>query len=145
MKLLLRTLALTRGMALRRQFKQVSAAIDGLVLAQRKELLQLTQREFSAAASSPLPHLYASKPTSPYAPFGTGVDLAMERLNSENPPLRLRGLALWLAVAYHETRESQQYSEFVELHKGIQRCVRMLKESVAGKQNQLPSEFAIVA
>jgi len=145
MKLLLRTLALTRSITLRRQLKQVTAAIDDLVIAQRKELLQLAQREFSAAAQSPMPHLYGSRPTSPYAPFGTGTELAMERMNSDNPPLRLRGIALWLAVGYHESREAQQYGEFVELHKNIQRVIRLLKESVAGKQNQLPPELAIVA
>lgn len=144
MKILLRAIALTRSFALKRQFAVVERVAHSLPLSQKRELLQLAQREFAQAAQAPLPHLYGSSTTTPYAPFGNGTDLAMERIKSDNQPLRLRGLALWLAIAYHETRDSQQYGEFANMHKAIQRTVRTLKDSVS-KRGDLPAELAIVA
>lgn len=144
MKILLRAIALTRSFALKRQFATVDRIVQSLPLMQKRELLQLAQREFAAAASAPVPHLYGSAQVTPYAPFGNGTDLALERIKSDNVPLRLRGLALWLAIAYHETRDAQQYKEFAAMHKNIQRCVRTMKESVT-RRNELPPELAIVA
>lgn len=144
MKILLRAIALTRSFSLRRQFAVVDRIAQNLPTAQKRELLQLAQREFAAAAQSPIPHLYGSARTTPYSPFGNGTELALERIKSDNVPLKLRGLALWLAVAYHETREAQQYKEFAALHRNIQRTVRIMKESIT-RRNELPAELAIVA
>jgi hypothetical protein len=144
MKILLRAIALTRSFALKRQFAVVERIAHSLPLSQKRELLQLAQREFAQAAQAPVPYLYGSAAITPYAPFGNGTELAMERIKSDNQPLRLRGLALWLAIAYHETRDAQQYGEFANLHKAIQRSVRTLKESIS-KRGDLPAELAIVA
>lgn len=144
MKLLLRAIALTRSFALKRQYAEVDRIAQDLPHAQKRELLQLAQREFAQAATSPLPHLYGSSQVKPYAPFGNGTELALERIRSDNQMLRLRGLALWYAIGYYETRNAQEYGEFATLHRNIQRSVRLLKESVA-KRGSLPAELAIVA
>jgi hypothetical protein len=43
--------------------------------------------------------------------------------------VKLRGIALWLTVAYHETKDSQ-YGEVQNLHRHLMRTLRVLKECV---------------
>ena len=48
---------------------------------------------------------------------------------------QLRGIALWLIVAYHETKDSP-FAEQQELHRQAMRALRALKEAVpAGDLN----------
>ena len=46
------------------------------------------------------------------------------------PQVRLRGIALWIAVAYHETREAS-FPEFADLHRDVLRVMRLIKENSA--------------
>jgi hypothetical protein len=63
-----------------------------------------------------------------YQPWGSGTDLGYSRVKSDNPQVKLRGIALWLTVAYHETKESK-YGEIQNLHRQLMRTLRILKES----------------
>lgn len=129
MKFVFRTLALARYLTLRGQLKELEKAIAGLSLDQKRALCALTQKEFANAGAYATPHLYASENPERYSPWGNGTAIALERIKSDNVPLRLRGIALWLAVAYHETRDVP-YSEMQDLHRAVMRAVRLLKESV---------------
>jgi len=130
MQILTRLIALTRGMQLRRQFKEIEKALEQLAPSSRKQLAALAMREFSAASKSEFPHLYATPPEAKYAPWGTGTALGLERMKSDSLQVRLRGLALWLTVSFHETKDSP-YAEQRELHRHVMRTLRTLKETAS--------------
>jgi hypothetical protein len=129
MKFVFRTLALARYLTLRNQLKDLEKAIGGLSLDQRRALYALSQKEFANAAASAVPHLYSSESPERYSPWGNGTAIALDRIKSDNLPLKLRGIALWLAVAYHETKDVP-YGEMQDMHRSVLRTVRLLKESV---------------
>jgi hypothetical protein len=129
MKVLFRTLALARYLTLRKQLKDLEKAIGSLSLDQRRALYQLSQKEFANAAACSVPHLYSSENPERYSPWGNGTTIALERIRSDNLPLKLRGIALWLAIAYHETKDVP-YSEMQDMHRAVMRTVRLLRESV---------------
>ena len=62
MQILTRLIALTRGMQLKRQFKEIEKALEQLAPNARRQLAAIAMREFSAAAKSEFPHLYATPP-----------------------------------------------------------------------------------
>ena len=129
MKIVFRTLALARYLTLRNQLKDLEKAIGHLSLDQRRALYALSQKEFANAAASAVPHLYSSENPERYSPWGNGTAIALDRIKSDNLPLKLRGIALWLAVAYHETKDVP-YGEMQDMHRNVLRTVRLLKESV---------------
>jgi hypothetical protein len=129
MKLLVRTLAMGRCFALKRQFKEIERVNADLAPLQRRELLGLVMRELNNAALAPIPHLYGSENVDRYAPWGNGTDIAMQRLKDENVQMKLRGLSLWLAVVYHETRGLG--GDFSMIEKNVMRLLRDLKDASA--------------
>jgi hypothetical protein len=129
MKLVIRTLAMGRCFALKRQMKEVERSIGELTALQRRELLGLVMRELNNAALAPVPHLYGSDNVDRYAPWGNGTDSAMKRLRDDNTPMKLRGISLWLAVVYHEVRGLG--GDFDSLEKSLMSVLRELKDSGA--------------
>ncbi len=128
MQILTRLIALTRGMQLKRQFKDIEKALEQLAPNARRQLAAIAMREFSAAAKTEFPHLYATPPDEKYAPWGTGTAIGFERLKSDSLQVRLRGLALWLIVSFHETKDSP-YADQREVHRQVMRMLRTLKEN----------------
>ena len=58
-------------------------------------------------------------------------------MKSDSLQVRLRGLALWLTVTFHETKDSP-YADQRELHRLVMRTLRTLKETVpASEMSQL--------
>ena len=133
MQLVTRVIALSRAIQLRRQLREVNKTLEQLTPAVRRQLAAIALREFNAAASSEFPHLYGTPPEDKYRAWGAGTEIGLERLQSENLQVRLRGVALWLTVAFHETKDSP-YAEQQELHKQVMRAMRSLKESVPADQ-----------
>ena len=67
-----------------------------------------------------------------------GLDLGFDRARSDNVQVRMRGIALWIALVYHETRNAEA-PESQELHRSILRVMRELKvfsSRVEGNGNQ---------
>ncbi|SFN57395.1 hypothetical protein [Dokdonella immobilis] len=133
MQLITRLIALTRGMQLRRQFKEIEKALEQLNPSARRQLAALAMREFSNAAKSEFPHLYATPPDEKYSPWGSGTSIGFERMKSDSLQVRMRGVALWLTVTFHETKDSP-YADQRELHRLVMRTLRTLKESVPAKE-----------
>jgi len=133
MAIVTRVIALSRAIQLRRQLRDVNKALEMLPPNIRRQLAAIAVREFNAAATSEFPHLYGTPRDDKYRPWGAGTDIALERLQSENLQVRLRGIALWITVAYHETKDSP-YSEQQDLHRQVLRAMRSLKESVPADQ-----------
>jgi len=116
-------------MQLRRQFRAVEKTLGDLPPTARRQLAAISLREFANAAKSEFPHLYATPPEEKYRPWGSGTDIGLERMRSDSLQVRLRGLALWLTVAYHETKDSP-FTEQQELHRQVMRAMRALKDSI---------------
>lgn len=129
MQLVTRIIALSRAVQLRRQFREINKALEELAPATRRQLAAIALREFANAAKSEFPHLYATPPDEKYRAWGSGSDIGLERLRSDNLQVRLRGVALWLTVVFHETKDSA-FGEQQELHRQVMRALRTLKETV---------------
>jgi hypothetical protein len=129
MQLVTRLIALSRAVQLRRQFREINKALEELAPATRRQLAAIALREFANAAKSEFPHLYATPPDEKYRAWGSGADIGLERLRSDNLQVRLRGVALWLTVVFHETKDSA-FGEQQELHRQVMRALRTLKETV---------------
>lgn len=129
MQIVTRLIALSRAVQLRRQFREISKTLEDLAPATRRQLASIALREFANASKSEFPHLYATPPDEKYRAWGSGADIGLERLHSDNLQVRLRGAALWLTVVFHETKDSQ-FSEQQELHRQVMRALRTLKETI---------------
>lgn len=132
MRLVTRILALSRAARLRRQFREIEQRALELPHPATQLLAELLTRECAAAARCEAPHLYGSPPDLKPGSWGTGTDLGHERSLSDNAQVRLRGMALWLAVAYHETREAS-FPEFADLHRDVLRVMRQIRETAAAQ------------
>ncbi len=129
MQFVTRLIALSRSVQLRKQFREINKALEDLAPTARRQLAAIALREFANASKSEFPHLYATPPDEKYRPWGSGTDIGLERLRSDNMQVRLRGVALWLTVAYHETKDSP-FGEQQELHRQVMRSLRSLKEAI---------------
>jgi hypothetical protein len=136
MQLVTRLIALSRAVQLRRQFRAIEKALVELQPNARRQLAAIAMREFQSAAKSEFPHLYATPPEMKYLPWGSGTEIGIERMRSDSLQVRLRGVALWLTVVYHETKDSP-FAEQQELHRQVMRAMRALKDSIpAAELNQ---------
>ncbi len=129
MQFVTRLIALSRAVQLRRQFREINKSIEQLAPNVRRQLAAIALREFSSASKSEFPHLYATPPEEKYRAWGSGADIGLERMRSDNLQVRLRGIALWLAVVYHETKDST-FAEQQDLHRQVMRLLRTLKEAI---------------
>lgn len=120
-------IAFVRGQQLERQFRRIGKSLDALPATARARLSLLTLREIGQAARSEFPHLYGTPPQERYLPWGRGTATGFTRACSDNPEVALRGIALWLAVAYHETKDSP-YPFVRSRHRQLLRVVRELKD-----------------
>ena len=131
MRLVTRIVAKSRAIRLARQLRDVETAIQALPPGARRQLALLAMKEFANASRCEFPHLYGSPPDLKYLPWGGGSDIGHERARSDNPQMRMRGIALWLAVAFHETRDAPT-RDLQLLHRNLLRVMRQLKENAAG-------------
>lgn len=127
MRSLVPLIAFVRGQQLERQFRRIGKSLDALPAGARARLSLLTLREIGQAARREYPHLYGTPPQARYLPWGRGTTTGFTRACSENPEVALRGIALWLAVAYHETKDSP-YPFMRARHRRLLRVVRELKD-----------------
>ncbi|HYE86988.1 MAG TPA: hypothetical protein VEA16_11575 [Vicinamibacterales bacterium] len=108
MKYLTQVLALTRLLLLKRQWREVLKQLNLLDDNAKRLLAALVYGETQRAAKHPLPQFYGSDKVDLYRPWGDAVEHAFARLHSDNPQLRLRGIATWLTVVFHETQQAGQ-------------------------------------
>lgn len=127
MQLLTPFIAMIRARRLRQQFRDIERSIQALPVRNRIRLSTLTLREIGQAARSDFPHLYGTSPELRYLPWGLGTDAGHERARSGNGEVALRGIALWLAVAYHETKNSP-HANLQPIHRQVMQLLRQLKD-----------------
>lgn len=128
MQIVTRLIAMARARQLQRQFKQIDRTVAAMPAKIRARLSVMTLREIGQASKSEFPHLYGTEPQLRYSPWGQGTDTGFTRAQSDNPEVALRGIALWLAVAYHETKDSP-YASLQPQHRQLLRVLRELRDA----------------
>ncbi|WP_201316288.1 hypothetical protein [Dyella sp. EPa41] len=128
MRIVTRLIAMNRGRQLARQFREIERSVHALPKRTRARLGTMALREIGQASRSEFPHLYGTAPEERYLPWGQGTDIGFARARSDNPEIAMRGIALWLAVAYHETKDTP-HANLRPQHRDLMRLLRELKEA----------------
>ncbi len=126
-----------RTRQLGRQFRDIERSIRALPKRSHDRLGMLALREIGQASRCDFPHLYGTTPESRYLPWGQGTATGYERARSTNPEVALRGIALWLAVVYHETKTATQPGLQLQ-HRQLLQLLRELKQ-VNGSKSSVDS------
>lgn len=126
MKLLIRTLVFCRFILLNRQLREVKRDIISMPVTSQRAIGQLAMDEIDAAGRTAIPHLYGSSSNDVYQPWGDGATLAFQRARARVPQLRMRGMALWLAIVYQETHESP-HASMQAMHREVLGLLGVLK------------------
>jgi hypothetical protein len=113
-----------RTARLRRQFSEVNQRSLELPHSYREQLAELIGRECDNVAASSDPALYGSQIEE--GASASGLDIGYDRARSDNVQVRMRGIALWVALVYHETRNAEA-AEAQDLHRNILRIMRTLR------------------
>jgi hypothetical protein len=129
-----RLMGIARGFRLGREFKEIEGLIEAMPRPVKQQLAQITLKEFAAAAKCEFPHLYGTPAEDRYRPWGRGSEIGMDRARSDNQHVRLRGIGLWLAAVYHETRGAG-VPAVEEVHRSVLRCLRQMKEWAPAEAN----------
>ena len=127
MQILTPFFVMMRARQLGRQFRDIERSIRALPKRNRERLSTLALREIGQASRSDFPHLYGTAPDARYMPRGQGTYAGYARACSTNADVALRCLALWLAVAYHETKNSP-HSSLQPQYRQLMQLLRELKE-----------------
>lgn len=127
MRIVTRLIAMNRGRQLARQLREIERQIHALPKRSRARLGTMALREIGQASRSDFPHLYGTPPGERYLPWGQGTDIGLARARSDNAEVAMRGIALWLAVAYHETKNTP-HPNMQPHHRDLMRLLRGLKE-----------------
>lgn len=128
MRIVSQIIAMSRARQLSRQFREIERIVQSLPRRGRSQLGMLTLREIGQASRSEFPHLYGTSPDQRYLPWGEGTDVGYARARSENAEVAIRGVALWLAVAYHETKDSPHLKLQLQ-HRHLLKMLHGLKEA----------------
>lgn len=128
MRIVSQIIAMSRARQLGRQFREIERNIRNLPRRSRSQLGMLALREIGQASRSEFPHLYGTSPEQRYLPWGEGTDVGFARARSDNPEIAMRGIALWLAVAYHETKDTSHLKLQLQ-HRHLMKLLHELKEA----------------
>ena len=131
MTYLIRLLSTLRYMTLRRQLREMRTIVESLSPSTRSAVATLTMGEIQNAARAPVPHLYGAQDVHRYQPWSDAATQAFGKARSSVAQLKLRGIALWLAVVYHETRD-MPHAGLTEIHREILGMLGHLKGTYAG-------------
>lgn len=124
-RLVTRVTNLGRMARLRHQFTDIEQRALELPRSYREQLAELIGRECDAVAACPDRASYGAQ-TNERGATQSGLDVAMDRARSDNVHVRIRGIALWIALVYAETHDADA-AEAQELHRTILRVLRELK------------------
>lgn len=113
-----------RSARLRRQLAEIERRSLELPRSYREQLAELIAHECDNVARSPDPAQYGTQ--SQGVNTTSGLDVGFDRAGSDNVQVRMRGLALWIALVYHETR-GVDAADTEALHRQVLRIMRELK------------------
>ncbi|HVU82732.1 MAG TPA: hypothetical protein VHD89_12080 [Rhodanobacteraceae bacterium] len=123
-RLVTRVTSMGRAARLRRQFGEIEQRSLELPRSYREQLAELIGRECDSVEAAADPSIYGTQTENGVTT--SGLDLGFDRARSDNVQVRMRGIALWIALVYRETRNAEA-PESQELHRAILRVMRELK------------------
>lgn len=123
-RLVTRVTSMGRAARLRRQFSEIEQRSLELPRSYREQLAELIGRECNNVEAAADPSTYGTQTENGVTT--NGLDLGFDRARSDNVQVRMRGIALWIALVYRETRNAEA-PESQELHRAILRVMRELK------------------
>ena len=123
-RLVTRVTSMGRAARLRRQFNEIEQRSLELPRSYREQLAELIGRECDNVEAAADPSTYGTQTENGVTT--NGLDLGFDRARSDNVQVRMRGIALWIALVYRETRNAEA-PESQELHRAILRVMRELK------------------
>lgn len=135
-RLVTRITSMGRVARLRRQFGEIEQRSLELPRSYRDQLAELIGRECDNVAAATDPSLYGTQTENGVTT--NGLDVGFDRARSDNVQVRMRGIALWIALVYRETLDADA-TESQDLHRAILRVLRELKvfsSRVEGNGNQ---------
>src|SRR5688572_7359409 len=130
MDMLLTLLTSYRRLMLARQAAVVRAAVLAMTAEQRRNTADQTLNDIRLAAELPLPYLYGDSEPMPYRPWTPVAETMAKRAADRAIQLRLRSIAIWLAVVYHETRGASD-DGLQAVHRDVLGILRELRASGA--------------
>jgi len=123
-RLVTRVTAMGRTARLRRQLADIEHRALELPRSYREQLAELIGRECDNVAQCTDPSQYGIQIEDGVT--SSGLDVGYDRARSDNVQVRMRGLALWIALVYHETRGASA-PENEDMHRQVLRIMRELK------------------
>jgi hypothetical protein len=130
MTLLTRMLATARYLTLMRQARELRGMIDTLPRSGQRALATLALAEIERVARDPEPRRFGDSGSDPYVPWSNAAHEAFQRAKSPVAQLKLKGMASWIAVVFHETRESPHPS-LEAVHREVLGFLGILKGTYA--------------
>ena len=128
MDMLVNGLAICRQLMLQRQAAAVLKAVRALDATQRKTTADQTLAEIQAASVLPHPHWHVASESMLYRPWSPVASVTAGRVRDRSIQLRQRSVALWLAVVYHETRQTP-HTGLQAVNRQVLGILRELRES----------------
>ena len=142
MDLLITLLTHYRQWMLSRQAAVVRAAVLAMTAEQRRTAADQTLSEIRAAAALPLPHLHGDVEPVPYRPWTPVAGTMARRATDRAVQLRLRSVAVWLAVVYHETRHARG-DGMQAVHREVLGILRELKTATGASSRPQPADVDV--
>ena len=142
MDMLITMLTQYRRLMLARQAAVVRAAVQAMTAEQRRLAADHTLAEISAAAALPQPHLHGDSDPVPYRPWTPVAETMARRAADRAVQLRLRSVAVWLAVVYHETRHARG-DGMQAVHREVLGILRELKTATGASSRPQPADVDV--
>lgn len=144
MNMFLSVLAQCRQLMLQRQAAAVLKAVRAMDAMQRKTTADQTLAEIQAASVLSQPHWHGSNETMLYRPWSPVASVCAGRVRDRSIQLRQRSVALWLAVVYHETRDTP-HAGLQAVHRRVLGILRELRGSVRSETSSEQAWFKAAA
>lgn len=130
MTLISRMLATARYLTLMRQARELRGMIETLPRSAQRALATLALAEIERVAQEPEPRRFGDSGSDPYQPWSNAAHEAFRRARSPVAQLKLKGMASWIAVVFHETRESP-HPALESVHREVLGFLGILKGTYA--------------
>lgn len=121
-RMISRTTAFARYLALLRQYNAVHAAITTLTVEERRKIAQTAMAELTRAETS-----HVTPTAEEVAEFAVQAAVAYPKVRSPLWQIKESGIRRWLVSAYRATANSP-YGEVQGLHRQVMRALRTMNE-----------------
>lgn len=125
-RMITRTTAFARYLAMVRQFNAVNAAITGMPIEDRRKIAQTAMSELTRAETS-----HVTPSADEVSDYAVQAALAFAKVRSNISAVKESGIRRWLVSTYRATANSP-YGEVQTLHRQVMRALRTMNELSKG-------------